>query len=45
MNRLNQELLEINKKRDKLREEREERVRIEKERVNTFLSLFCLKIV
>jgi hypothetical protein len=45
MNRLNQELLEINKRRDKLRKEREERVRIEKETINAFLSLFCLKIV
>ena len=52
MNRLNQEILEINKeileinkRTDKLREEREERVRIEKERINAFLSLFCLKIV
>ena len=45
MNRLNQKLLEINKKSDKLREERQERVRIEKETINEFLSLFCLKIV
>ena len=52
MNRLNQEILEINKeileinkRTDKVREEREERVRIEKERINAFLSLFCLKIV
>ena len=45
MNRLNQEILEINKRTDKLREEREERVRIEKEKINVFLSLFCLKIV
>jgi len=45
MNRLNQKLLEINKKSDKLREERQERVRIEKEKINEFLSLFCLKIV
>lgn len=45
MNRLNQELLEINKRRDKLSEEHEERVRIEKETINAFLSLFCLKIV
>jgi hypothetical protein len=45
MNCLNQELLEINKRTDKLREERKERVRIEKERINAFLSLFCLKIV
>ena len=45
MNCLKQELLEINKKSDKLREEHEERVRIEKETINAFLSLFCLKIV
>ena len=45
INRLNQEILEINKRTDKLREEREERVRIEKEKINVFLSLFCLKIV
>jgi hypothetical protein len=45
MNRLNQKLLEINKKSDKLREEHKERVRIEKETINAFLSLFCLKIV
>ena len=45
MNCLNQELLEINKRTDKLRKERKERVRIEKERINAFLSLFCLKIV
>jgi len=45
MNRLNQEILEINKRTDKLREERQERVRIEKETINAFLSLFCLKIV
>jgi len=48
MNSLKQELLEINKRTDKLREEHEEheeRVRIEKETINAFLSLFCLKIV
>ena len=45
MNCLKQELLEINKKSDKLREEHEERVRIEKETINAFLSLVCLKIV
>ena len=52
MNRLNQELLQINTQIntriiDKLRKkaEQDETLRIRKETINSFLSIFCLKIV